>query len=93
MAKVKDKRSFEDMLGELIEIVETLERGDLSLEDMLTHYQAGRALVRSCDDRLRAAEKQLNGEAKKRDKGQEKEEEKEEEKEQEMENEGGEEQI
>lgn len=60
MAKAKSKRSFEEMLGELEETIEVLERGDLPLEEMLARYAAGLELVHGCDDKLRDAERQLH---------------------------------
>jgi exodeoxyribonuclease VII small subunit len=51
--------SFEDDLRKLEEIVDTLEGGDLSLDDSLTAFGEGIALARTCSAYLAAAEKSI----------------------------------
>lgn len=48
--------SFEEALGRLESIVETMEAGDLPLEQLLSRYEEGTRLVKFCQDRLAAAE-------------------------------------
>ena len=51
-----DNFAFEDSLQKLENIVETLEAGDLSLEDSLKAFEDGIALTRQCQDALSKAE-------------------------------------
>lgn len=48
--------SFEDALGKLESIVETMETGDLPLEQLLGRFEEGTRLVRLCQEKLAAAE-------------------------------------
>ena len=47
---------FEKALTELEEIVSTLEKGDLSLEAALKHFERGISLTRQCQTALKQAE-------------------------------------
>jgi exodeoxyribonuclease VII small subunit len=47
---------FEDALGELEEIVERMERGDLKLEESLQLFERGVGLTRQCRASLESAE-------------------------------------
>ena len=47
--------SFEDALRELEEIVTSLERGDVSLDDAITAFERGTALKAHCQKRLEEA--------------------------------------
>ena len=51
-----EETSFEERLEELETLVEELEAGDLSLEDMLQRYEQGMTLIAICQDRLERAE-------------------------------------
>ncbi len=51
-----EEPSFEERLEELETLVEELEAGDLSLEDMLQRYEQGMTLIATCQDRLERAE-------------------------------------
>ena len=44
--------SFEDALKELEQIVEKLERGEVSLDDAVAAYERGAMLKKLCQDRL-----------------------------------------
>ena len=48
--------SFEDALLQLTEVVEALEKGELSLEDALRFYEKGARLTRLCEQQLKDAE-------------------------------------
>ena len=48
--------TFEDALGKLEAIVETMESGELPLEQLLARFEEGTHLVKFCQDRLAAAE-------------------------------------
>lgn len=50
---------FENALQELETLVETLEEGDLSLEDSLKQFERGVALTRSCQKALNEAEQKV----------------------------------
>ena len=47
--------SFEDALHELEEIVKSLERGDVSLDDAIDAFERGTALKAHCQKRLEEA--------------------------------------
>ena len=54
--KDTEKRSFEEMLDRLEEIVRAMEKGDVPLEDSLRLYPEGAQLIRTCTEQLNAAE-------------------------------------
>jgi exodeoxyribonuclease VII small subunit len=53
------KESFEEAIKRLSEIVQKLEKGDLSLEDSLRLFEEGVRLSRVSQDRLDAAQKKV----------------------------------
>jgi exodeoxyribonuclease VII small subunit len=53
------KMSFEEALGEMEQIVELMERDDLTLSDSLSHFERGVTLMRICDAHLKTAEGKL----------------------------------
>lgn len=55
-AKPESAPDFEKALAELEEIVSTLEKGDLSLDAALKHFERGIALTRQCQTSLKEAE-------------------------------------
>lgn len=59
MATKKQKFDFENALEELEKLVETLEAGDLSLEESLRQFERGVALTRSCQKALSEAEQKV----------------------------------
>ena len=50
---------FDEALGELENLVETLEQGDLSLDESLAHFERGVGLARECRASLQAAEQKV----------------------------------
>ena len=56
----EDKKSFEENIQRLEQIVRTLERGDAPLEQSLKLFQEGTDLVASCGKLLDEAELQVN---------------------------------
>ena len=56
----KKKISFEDSLKRLDEIVKHLESGDLHLEESLSLFEEGTALVTSCNAMLEEAEQKVS---------------------------------
>lgn len=53
------KKSFEDSLKELENIVTKLESGELSLEKSLEEFEVGTKLYKECKDQLSIAEKKI----------------------------------
>ena len=49
------KLTFEEALNELEEIVNSLERGDVSLEEAIKAYERGSILKDQCEQRLQEA--------------------------------------
>ena len=62
MAKKKEReeKKFEVAVGELEEVVERLESGDLSLEESLAVFEKGVKLVEFCNKRLSEVEKRID---------------------------------
>ena len=52
-------RSFEESLKELEKVVQTLEDGDLPLEQSLKLFENGVKLARDCKDRLTQAQRRI----------------------------------
>jgi exodeoxyribonuclease VII small subunit len=50
---------FEKSIAELQDIVTQLEKGELSLEDSLKHFEKGIKLARQCQDVLTQAEQKI----------------------------------
>lgn len=59
MARKPKAFNFEKSLSELEELVETMEAGDISLEDSLKHFEQGIALTRACQKALQEAEQKV----------------------------------
>ena len=57
--KIPEKPDFEASLKELETLVETMEKGDLSLEDSLSHFERGVQLSRTCQQALKDAEQKV----------------------------------
>jgi exodeoxyribonuclease VII small subunit len=51
--------NFEDALTELESLVDTLEKGELSLEDSLETFERGVKLTRACQEALKDAEQKV----------------------------------
>ena len=65
--KEESKSSFESSLKRLEKIVESLEQGNVPLEDAMRMYEEGIELSRSCIEKLTQAELKLKKLAKKID--------------------------
>ena len=50
---------FEAAISELEQLVETMEQGDISLEDSLKHFERGIVLTRTCQKALQEAEQKV----------------------------------
>lgn len=57
--KIPKSTKFEDALGELETLVESLESGDQSLESSLEQFERGVALSRFCQQSLSEAEQKV----------------------------------
>ena len=55
----KKKQSFEESMVRLEQIVRSMERGDVALEESLKLFQEGTELVRSCNELLDNAQLQV----------------------------------
>ena len=56
---MEQSKSFETAMKRLEEIVRTMERGELPLEESLKLFEEGTALVRSCTKQLDEAEMKI----------------------------------
>ncbi|KMK76998.1 exodeoxyribonuclease VII small subunit [Alkalihalobacillus pseudalcaliphilus] len=52
--------SFEEAMGELEQIVEKLEQGDVALDDAIAMFQQGMELSKQCHDKLEEVEKKMD---------------------------------
>lgn len=59
MVKKKPAPAFEDALTELEQLVNRLERGDISLEESLQAFERGVNLTRTCQKALQDAEQKV----------------------------------
>ena len=55
----KNTQSFEDALSELEELVRMMESGEMGLEEMVSAFEKGQKLVKSCTDRLNEVERRI----------------------------------
>ncbi len=51
---------FEAAYQELVQIIDQLESGDLSLDESMALFERGQRLVRLCEDQLNTAELRVN---------------------------------
>ena len=56
----KTKVSFEDNLRELENIVQKLESGDVSLDEMLELFEQGVSRTKECNEQLKNAEQKIS---------------------------------
>ncbi len=57
--KPVEDMTFEDAIKELEQVVGTLERGDVALEQSITLYERGAALRKRCEKKLNEAEEKV----------------------------------
>ncbi len=57
--KSSKKPDFETALAELETLVETMEQGDISLEESLKLFERGVTLTRTCQESLKEAEQKV----------------------------------
>lgn len=56
MPKQNDSLSFEDALGRLENILESMESGDTPLADLVAKFEEGSNLLKVCQSKLKEAE-------------------------------------
>ncbi|MDA3874599.1 MAG: exodeoxyribonuclease VII small subunit [Kiritimatiellae bacterium] len=54
-----DELSFEDALKRLEQLVQEMEAGELSLDQMIGHFEEGTGLVEKCGKRLNEVERRI----------------------------------
>ncbi len=59
MSEEKTEFDFEKSLAELEQLVETMEQGELTLEESLKQFERGVALTRACQKALSEAEQKV----------------------------------
>ena len=59
MSETGPEINFEKALAELEQLVETMEKGELTLEESLKQFERGVSLTRSCQQALAAAEQKV----------------------------------
>ena len=57
--KLSPKTSFEDALGELEDVANKLEGGELGLDDSIKEFEKGIKLARFCQQKLEEAERKI----------------------------------
>jgi len=58
--KTTEEVTFEDALERLENIVDTLSKGKLSLDEAMEKFEEGIRLFRLCDEKLRSAEQRVS---------------------------------
>jgi exodeoxyribonuclease VII small subunit len=53
------KLTFEQAIRQLTDIVSKIEQGEIPLQDSLSQYERGMALIKHCKDILQKAEKRI----------------------------------
>jgi len=59
MCSQKEKKSYEEAMGELEAIVERLEKGELTLDESIDLFQKGMELSRYCGKKLDEVERRI----------------------------------
>jgi exodeoxyribonuclease VII small subunit len=57
--KADQPPSFEEALGQLEAIVESMESGDIPLSELLVKFEEGTRLLKTCEARLKEAEMKI----------------------------------
>jgi exodeoxyribonuclease VII small subunit len=55
----EEKKSFEDSLKRLDKIVQDMESGEMELDAMISAFEEGQRLVKSCSEKLNEVEKKI----------------------------------
>ena len=59
-SKTQEQPSFEDALGRLESIVDSMEQGQVPLAELLSRYEEGTKLLKVCEARLKDAELKID---------------------------------
>ena len=59
MSKKKEALNFENSLERLETIIESMENGNISLDDLVTKFEEGATLLKTCHKNLQKAELKL----------------------------------
>lgn len=60
MSKNKEEKSFEELMENLENIVQQLEKGDLNLDDSITKFEEGMKISKECSKILESSEKRIS---------------------------------
>ena len=60
MSEKEKKESFEDLMQTLENIVQTLEKGDLNLDDSVSKFEEGMKISKQCSKMLEDSEKKIS---------------------------------
>lgn len=60
MNKKEEKKTFEELMGSLEEIVQELEKGELNLDESVTKFEEGMKISKECNKILEASEKRIS---------------------------------
>ena len=55
----KEEKGFEESIVELEQIVESLEKDDLNLDDYIAKFEQGMKIAKDCNKKLEEAEKKI----------------------------------
>ena len=55
----KKKQTFEEAMNELEALVSAMEGGEMGLDEMVSAFERGQKLVKSCSDRLNEVERRI----------------------------------
>lgn len=56
---MENEKSFEEMIVELEDIVKSLERDNLNLDESITKFENGMKLAKDCNKKIEEAEKRI----------------------------------
>lgn len=56
---MKEEKGFEEMLDELENIVQALEKEDLNLDESISKFEQGMKIAKDCNKKIEEAEKRI----------------------------------
>lgn len=60
MSKKQEEKSFEELMATLENIVQTLEKGDLNLDESVAKFEEGMTISKECNKMLENSEKRIS---------------------------------
>lgn len=57
--KMENEKSFEEMIVELEDIVKSLEKDNLNLDESITKFENGMKIAKECNQKIEEAEKRI----------------------------------